>query len=119
MFYKSLSPQEFPIIFHGILGKDEREESNPSFFNISEIEKVVDYLKKLLCQKKKAKKGGGAKISPKEVGVITPYHKQVNKKAQVLFTLGFNVFVNKVSSLFSLFTDKPKNVSILTTLAIH
>uniref|UniRef100_A0A8C4R056 RNA helicase n=1 Tax=Eptatretus burgeri TaxID=7764 RepID=A0A8C4R056_EPTBU len=80
--WEHLPKAEFPIIFHGILGKDEREECNPSFFNVSETEKVVEYLKKLLCQK--AKKGGGAKISPKEVGVITPYRRQVMKIRKAL-----------------------------------
>uniref|UniRef100_UPI00358F4B42 putative helicase MOV-10 n=1 Tax=Myxine glutinosa TaxID=7769 RepID=UPI00358F4B42 len=79
---KAALKKAFPIIFHGILGKDEREESNPSFFNIREIEQVLYYLKELLCQK--AKKGGGAKLSPKEVGIITPYRKQVMKIRQAL-----------------------------------
>lgn len=66
--------QDFPLIFHGILGVDDREEKSPSFFNIDEIDEVLRYLKHLLLNP--GKKGIG-KISPKEIGVITPYRKQV------------------------------------------
>lgn len=66
--------QDFPLIFHGVLGKDERELNSPSFFNTNEIAIVVDYLKKLLLTQGKK---GIAKISPKDIGIITPYRKQV------------------------------------------
>jgi len=64
------------VIFHGVVGKDDRESNSPSFFNISEINIILDYLKKLLLTQ--AKKGI-AKISPKEIGIIAPYRKQVKK----------------------------------------
>lgn len=66
--------QGFPLIFHGVPGKDERESNSPSFFNTSEITVVVEYLKKLLLTQGKK---GIAKISPKDIGIITPYRKQV------------------------------------------
>ena len=62
------------MIFHGVLGKDERELNSPSFFNTSEIIVVLSYLKKLLVSQGKK---GTAKISPKDIGIITPYRKQV------------------------------------------
>ena len=37
-----------PLIFHGVIGQDLKEESSPSFFNIEEIIIVRDYIKKLL-----------------------------------------------------------------------
>lgn len=37
----------FPILFHGIVGKDDREASSPSFFNIDEVTEVKDYVRKL------------------------------------------------------------------------
>ena len=37
-----------PMIFHGVIGQDLKEESSPSFFNIEEIIIVRDYIKKLL-----------------------------------------------------------------------
>ncbi|XP_030077500.1 helicase MOV-10, partial [Microcaecilia unicolor] len=74
--WEHLPKKDFPIIFHGVVGKDERESNSPSFFNINEIEMVLFYLKKLLSSQGK---GGQGRISPKEIGVISPYRKQVDK----------------------------------------
>jgi helicase MOV-10 len=40
--------QEFPIIFHAISGKDEREGGSPSFFNRSEASLVKEYVGTLM-----------------------------------------------------------------------
>lgn len=34
----------FPILFHGIVGKDDREASSPSFFNIDEVTEAKEYV---------------------------------------------------------------------------
>ncbi|XP_042339552.1 putative helicase mov-10-B.2, partial [Plectropomus leopardus] len=71
----------FPVIFHGVMGKDEREANSPSFFNVSEIEVLVDYLTKLMeTQGKK----GLPKLSAKDIGIIAPYRKQVEKIQKAL-----------------------------------
>jgi len=62
------------VIFHGVPGKDERESNSPSFFNIFEIDIIIDYLKKLLLTQAKR---GISRISPREIGIIAPYRKQV------------------------------------------
>ncbi|XP_078276687.1 putative helicase MOV-10 isoform X2 [Rhinoraja longicauda] len=74
--WEHLPKKDFPLIFHGVLGLDEREEKSPSFFNVDEIDEVLLYLKYLLTNQGKK---GIAKISPKEIGVIAPYRKQVEK----------------------------------------
>ncbi|XP_060788136.1 putative helicase mov-10-B.2 [Neoarius graeffei] len=79
--WEHLPKTDFPLIFHGVLGKDERELNSPSFFNTNEIAIVVDYLKKLLLTQGKK---GIAKISPKDIGIITPYRKQVEKLQQAI-----------------------------------
>lgn len=57
------------------MGKDEREANSPSFFNVSEIEVLVDYLTKLMeTQGKK----GLPKLAAKDIGIIAPYRKQVS-----------------------------------------
>ncbi|XP_065103211.1 putative helicase mov-10-B.1 [Paramisgurnus dabryanus] len=76
-----LPKKGFPVIFHGVLGKDDRESNSPSFFNTSEITIIIEYLEKLLLTQ--AKKGI-AKISPKEIGIVTPYRKQVEKIRQAI-----------------------------------
>ncbi|MFT7802282.1 putative helicase MOV-10 isoform X3 [Arapaima gigas] len=75
-FLFSYPPQGFPVIFHSVIGKDQRESNSPSFFNTYEIDVIVDYLKKLLQTQGKK---GLATISPKDIGIIAPYRKQVEK----------------------------------------
>ncbi|KAI4888968.1 hypothetical protein NFI96_014931, partial [Prochilodus magdalenae] len=81
--WEYLPKRNFPVIFHGVLGKDERELNSPSFFNTSEIIVVLSYLKKLLVSQGKK---GTAKISPKDIGIITPYRKQVEKLRKAIIT---------------------------------
>lgn len=69
------SPQGFPLIFHGVMGKDEREANSPSFFNVTEVEALVDYLIKLLETQGKQ---GLPKLNATDIGIITPYRKQVS-----------------------------------------
>lgn len=71
--------QGFPIIFHGVMGKDEREGNSPSFFNPEEAATVTSYLKQLLAP---SSKKGKARLSPRSVGVISPYRKQVRPSVQ-------------------------------------
>lgn len=42
-----LVKKTFPIIFHSLSGKDDREASSPSFFNVLEALQVKDYVEKL------------------------------------------------------------------------
>ncbi|XP_045199389.2 putative helicase mov-10-B.1 [Mercenaria mercenaria] len=72
--WEHLPNKKFPVIFHSVFGKDEREESSPSFFNRDEISQVQKYLDMLLKEKK-----GGQKIKPSDIGIISPYRKQVEK----------------------------------------
>ncbi|XP_060724073.1 putative helicase mov-10-B.1 [Tachysurus vachellii] len=82
--WEHLKKQGFPVIFHGVMGKDEREANSPSFFNVSEIEVLIGYLKKLqLSQGKK----GLPKLSASDIGIIAPYRKQVEKMQKALRTV--------------------------------
>jgi len=42
-----LPKKGFPVIFHGVRGKEERMKSSPSYFNILEASVVRDYCVKL------------------------------------------------------------------------
>ncbi|XP_067414809.1 helicase MOV-10 [Emydura macquarii macquarii] len=79
--WEELPTQGFPIIFHGVVGEDQRESNSPSFFNTAEIVTLVAYLKKLLQSQGKR---GRARLSPKELGIIAPYRKQVEKIRQAI-----------------------------------
>ena len=50
--WDGLVKKNFPVIFHGLKGKDEREASSPSFFNPLEASEVKKYVKNLLDDRK-------------------------------------------------------------------
>lgn len=80
--WEELPKQGFPVIFHTVLGKDEREAQSPSFFNTSEVNEVVKYVELLLTAR-----GAGVAIKPADIGIISPYNRQVRKIRQGLKTL--------------------------------
>ncbi|KAJ7074967.1 P-loop containing nucleoside triphosphate hydrolase protein [Mycena belliarum] len=73
-----LPTKKFPLIFHGIVGKDDREGSSPSFFNIAEATIVKKYVASLVSNRK-------LRVRPEEIGVITPYHAQRCKIMDLLY----------------------------------
>ncbi|XP_075471395.1 helicase MOV-10 [Ascaphus truei] len=113
--WEKLPRKGFPIIFHGVLGKEEREEDNPSFFNVHEIHELKSYLKALL--QTQAKKGL-AKISPKDIGIISPYRKQVEKISQAIdLKLNYVTDINelKVGSVEE-FQGQERKVILISTV---
>ncbi|NXX26329.1 SDE3 helicase, partial [Nicator chloris] len=82
--WEELPKKGFPIIFHGVCGEDQREARSPSFFNTAEIEVLVHYLKKLLQSQGR---GSCPTVSPKEIGIISPYRKQVEKIRRAISSL--------------------------------
>ncbi|KAK4485284.1 hypothetical protein RD792_007917 [Penstemon davidsonii] len=59
--------KEFRLLFVGILGWDEQERRNPSWFNRIDASKVVEITRFLIEQKG---------VNEENVGVITPYSQQ-------------------------------------------
>ncbi|XP_052806169.1 putative helicase mov-10-B.1 [Mya arenaria] len=84
--WDGLPNKKFPILFHSVFGKDEREEDSPSFFNRDEIAQVDKYLNKLLKEKKK-----GLQIKQSDIGIISPYRKQVQKLREMIHLKKYNV----------------------------
>uniref|UniRef100_A0A8C1G4C2 RNA helicase n=1 Tax=Cyprinus carpio TaxID=7962 RepID=A0A8C1G4C2_CYPCA len=82
--WEHLPKKGFPVMFHGVLGKDDREANSPSFFNVTEIEVIVSYLNKLMQTQGKK---GLPKLSANDIGIITPYRKQVEKIRKALNTV--------------------------------
>ncbi|OWM74299.1 probable RNA helicase SDE3 [Punica granatum] len=70
-----LQNNDFPILFIGIQGCDEREGNNPSWFNRIEASKVVEVIDKL-------RESG--KLTQEDIGIITPYRQQVLKLRKAL-----------------------------------
>jgi helicase MOV-10 len=68
--WSELPKKGFPVMFHGVMGQDQREERSPSFFNPEEVAITLQYVDKLLDMKPKL-------VKQNHIGVISPYHKQV------------------------------------------
>ncbi|KAH7924379.1 P-loop containing nucleoside triphosphate hydrolase protein, partial [Leucogyrophana mollusca] len=66
----NLVQNNFPVLFHSINGKDERETGSPSYFNISDASIVKRYCETLV------QNDGVARTAPEDIGVITPYNAQ-------------------------------------------
>ncbi|XP_053575160.1 RNA helicase Mov10l1 [Bombina bombina] len=78
--WDKLPQNGFPLVFHGIRGTEMREGSNPSWFNPSEAVQVMRYCCILA-------KHVTTSVSAKDIGVITPYRKQVEKIRTLLRTV--------------------------------
>lgn len=70
--WEHLPKEGFPIVFHSVDGENNREGSSPSWFNPQEALVAVDYVKKLVKHSRPA-------IRQAEIGIITPYNRQVQK----------------------------------------
>ncbi|KAI6692557.1 hypothetical protein NL676_020267 [Syzygium grande] len=99
-----LPNKEFPVLFIGIQGCDEREGNNPSWFNRIEASKVVDFIQKLT---------DSSSISESNIGVITPYQQQVVKIKKVLET--YDMSGVKVGSVEQ-FQGQEREVIIVSTV---
>ena len=80
---------EFPVLFIGVQGVDEREGNNPSWFNRIEASEVVEVVINL------REKG----FKSQDIGVITPYKQQVLKITNALETFfGTDIKVGTVET---------------------
>ncbi|KAG7167878.1 helicase mov-10-B.2-like [Homarus americanus] len=70
--WEHLPKKNFPLIFHAARGRDDREGTSPSFFNALEVSTVIGYVKKLLDTR-------SPKVMARDIGIITPYRRQVEK----------------------------------------
>lgn len=65
------------LIFHGVRGQNYQEGDCPSWYNPQEIWQIVRYLQKCYS----------IKLTEDDVGVITPYKKQVHPGQKYLMFL--------------------------------
>ncbi|CAI5524033.1 unnamed protein product [Closterium sp. Naga37s-1] len=97
---------EFPIIFHGVMGKDEREGNSPSFFNPFEATVVLKYITSLMGYRSQ-------RVPLTDIGVVTPYRKQMQKLQQLLRGKGMDAV--KVGSVEE-FQGQERRVVIVSTV---
>ncbi|NWI13652.1 M10L1 helicase, partial [Crypturellus soui] len=72
LHWEKLPRKGFPLIFHGIRGSETREGHSPSWFNPTEAVQVMRYCCHLA-------KSDHSTVSVADIGVMTPYRKQVEK----------------------------------------
>ncbi|XP_015079544.1 probable RNA helicase SDE3 [Solanum pennellii] len=99
-----LPNKEFPLVFIGIQGCDEREGNNPSWFNRIEASKVVEIIRDLI---------GNKGLKEEDIGVITPYRQQVLKIRTALESFDWaNIKVGSVEQ----FQGQEREVIIISTV---
>eukprot|EP00842_Homolaphlyctis_polyrhiza_P000629 jgi/Hompol1/1567/HPOL_002715-RA len=85
---------ESPLLFQHVDGKDEREGNSPSWFNSTECLVVLDMVKKL-----RDNRHGSRPIVGSDIGIITPYNRQVQKIRKLLEGQGYgNTSVGSVET---------------------
>jgi helicase MOV-10 len=104
--WEHLPRKEFPLMWTGIQGKDAREANSPSWFNADEALQVVRHVKDLLDMK-------SSKITPEQIGIISPYNKQVHKIRKLLKYEGIDNI--KVGST-EMFQGQERRVIIISTV---
>ena len=104
--WNDLPKKGFPLMWTGIQGKDEREANSPSWFNGDEALQVVRHVKDLLEMK-------SSKITPEQIGIISPYNKQVHKIRKLLQYEG--IVGVKVGST-EMFQGQERRVIIISTV---
>ncbi|NXQ91166.1 M10L1 helicase, partial [Nyctibius grandis] len=99
----------FPLIFHGIRGSETREGHSPSWFNPTEAVQVMQYCCHLA-------KNENTAVSVTDIGVITPYRKQVEKIRCLLRSIDLaDIKVGTVEE----FQGQEYMVIILSTVRSH
>ncbi|KAH9477519.1 Putative helicase mov-10-B.1 [Psilocybe cubensis] len=100
-----LPSKKFPVVFHSVAGKDDRESSSPSFFNIDEITQVKSYVQKL-------KSDRAFRTADKDIGIIAPYHAQCVKLRAALRSVADDIKIGSVEE----FQGQERKVVIISTV---
>ncbi|NWX51214.1 M10L1 helicase, partial [Steatornis caripensis] len=99
----------FPLIFHGVRGSEMHEGRSPSWFNPTEAVQVMRYCCHLA-------KNEDTVVSVTDIGVITPYRKQVEKIRFLLRNIDLaDIKVGTVEE----FQGQEHMVIILSTVRSH
>ncbi|XP_035749610.1 RNA helicase Mov10l1 [Egretta garzetta] len=109
LHWRKLPRKGFPLIFHGIRGSETREGHSPSWFNPAEAVQVMRYCCHLA-------KNENTAVSVTDIGVITPYRKQVEKIRYLLRSIDLaDIKVGTVEE----FQGQEYMVIILSTVRSH
>jgi len=109
--WEELPTPGVPLFFNGMIGKDMREGSSPSWFNPDEVVAVVKLVQKLL--KAHTMGRGSVPLKAEHIGVITPYNKQVQRLRDRLVKA--NLAAVKVGST-EMFQGQERRIIIISTV---
>jgi helicase MOV-10 len=97
-----------PMLFHAVEGKDERESSSPSWFNADEAALVLSYVNLLVRDTRRNP------VQPRDIGVISPYNKQVQKIRTLLHAQGDARYRDIKVASTELFQGQERRVIIMS-----
>lgn len=106
LHWEGLEAAGVPLLWHGIIGQDRREANSPSWFNPDEAVQVLAHVRDLLAMRHN-------KLEQRNIGVITPYNKQVHRITMALRSAGFGGV--KVGST-EMFQGQEREVIIISTV---
>jgi len=61
--------ESFPVLLRHVVGAENREGKSPSWFNLDEVQLVLEVIRSLLEEQRFG-------LSPADIGVVTPYSRQ-------------------------------------------
>ncbi|KAG8930545.1 hypothetical protein FRC02_004060 [Tulasnella sp. 418] len=105
LHWSGLPRRGFPIIFHSIKGKDERQATSPSFFNADEASVVKKYVQDL-------RSDGRLRLTDNHIGIISPYNAQCLKIRSILRMQNPTIKVGSVEE----FQGQERRVIIMSTV---
>lgn len=95
-----------PVEFCAIFAKEKREGRSPSYFNPSEVEMVLKYVKALTNLSE-------TKVQPVDIGIVTPYIRQVYRIKE---KLRYNGFGDVEVGTTEVFQGREKRIIIISTV---
>eukprot|EP00941_MAST-03F_sp_MAST-3F-sp1_P000538 g538.t1 len=105
-----LPNNSFPVLFHGLVGRDMREGSSPSWFNPTEVCETIHYIQRLLdCREL------SPRIQLKDIGIVAPYRRQVQKLRRVFKDPKYRWEDIKVGSVEE-FQGRERKIIIINTV---
>ncbi|PPQ87958.1 hypothetical protein CVT25_001143 [Psilocybe cyanescens] len=100
-----LPSKKFPVVFHAVAGKDDREASSPSFFNIDAITQIRSYVQRL-------KSDRAIRTADRDVGIIAPSHAQCVKLRAALRYIADDVKIGSVEE----FKGQERKIILISTV---
>ena len=101
-----LPNRDIPVIFHGVQGNNDKDEDSPSWFNAVEAFEVIRHVQLLVAD---------YGVNAAEVGIVTPYRKQVEKIRELARTFKLDTTLLRVGTVEE-FQGQERPVIVISTV---